>query len=88
MLALQTVCCPNFYFFFLSSKCIIRVGIDMQHQNLCNGCFHESSLTNCKKEFKKAEHLFKEWLEWLKLSKNIHKLASLRKHKVQYSVYA
>ena len=48
------------FIIFLSSKCIIRVGIDMQHQNLCNGCFHESSLTNCKKEFKKAEHLFKK----------------------------
>ena len=46
------------------------------------------ALQIAKKEFKKAEHLFKKWLEWLKLSKNIHKVASLLKHKVQYSVYA
>ena len=47
-------------------------------KNLCNDCCHESacSLTNLlQKEFKKAGHLFKEWLEWLKRSKNIHQVA-------------
>ena len=53
----------------------------MQHQKFMY-CFHEStcSLTNLlqKLEFKKAGHLFKEWLEWLnKHSKNIHQVANL-----------
>ena len=81
MLALQTVCCHNFsFYFFIVRNALFEWALTCNTKNLCNDCCHEStcSLTNLlQKEFKKAGHLFKEWLEWLKHSKNIHQVANL-----------
>ena len=81
MLALQTVCCHNFsFYFFIVRNALLEWALTCNTKNLCNDCCREStcSLTNLlQKEFKKAGHLFKEWLEWLKHSKNIHQVANL-----------
>ena len=81
MLALQTVCCHNFsFYFFMVRSALLEWALTCNTKNLCNDCCREStcSLTNLlQKEFKKAGHLFKEWLEWLKHSKNIHQVANL-----------
>ena len=81
MLALQTVCCHNFsFYFFMVRNALLEWALTCNTKNLCNDCCREStcSLTNLvQKEFKKGGHLFKEWLEWLKHSKNIHQVANL-----------
>ena len=81
MLALQTVCCDNFSFsFFIVRNALLEWALTFNTKNLCNDCCRQCtcSLTNLlQKEFKKAGHLFKEWLEWLKHSKNIHQVANL-----------
>ena len=92
MLALQTVCCHNFsFYFFIVRNALLEWALTCNTKNLCNDCFHEStcSLTNLlqKLEFKKAGHLFKEWLEWLnKHSKNIHQVANLLAQSPEFSL--
>ena len=64
MLALQTVCCHNFsFYFFIVRNALLEWALTCNTKNLCNDCCREStcSLTNLlQKEFKKAGHLFKE----------------------------
>ena len=82
MLALQTVCCHNFSFYFfipVVRNALLEWALTCNTKNLCNDwCESTCSLTNVlQKEFKKTGHLFREWIEWLKHSKNIHEVANL-----------